>query len=299
MKDNQRLKEIKLALYLNHMDYTKDRFEYAKMLKILSCVIKVLGAAGEPILIDIVKRSINGGIMGATNKEIYATLNHYFKSMKSARALHISQATYNKKYYVYRNSITDEYLESLEPVFKEKNYRIVIDVLISFIDKLFYPPGDKTDEIENNERTLELDFMLIYNSLSDIFGSNGATQAFVKNLCDAFYINYSSIHYLETNMHYITMSYPYSKYNSVFLTRELFTLFSKRGLKKGNIATKVLGKSGRYAYEKSNLYKVAGLSEREMYLYSSTISWDPIDKNQLILFFNTIRTFYEYMSVLV
>ena len=83
------------------------------------------------------------------------------------------------------NYINDDYLDSLEPVFNDDISFTMIDILNKFIKEFKIPSILKHSSLESKERTLELDFMFIYDKLIDIFNNIGYIDKLIFNTSTA------------------------------------------------------------------------------------------------------------------
>ena len=83
-KENRRLKEIRLSIYLNHIDKSKDKIMYNKLLKVLSCIALSISGESNGKLAELTQISVCNGFARATHKELYATIATFFKAYKAA-----------------------------------------------------------------------------------------------------------------------------------------------------------------------------------------------------------------------
>lgn len=296
-KDNERLKEIRLSIYINHIDKAKDKIVYSRLLKVLSCVALSISGESNKRLAEIAQMSVCDGFMRASDKELYATLKTFFTPKEITEKLNISSPTYYRRYkdLMNRDYITDEYLESLKPMFTDSISLEMINILNEFISKFEMPSILKSNELESNNRTLELDFLMIYERLLEIFNNVGYVDKLIFNICNAFKIDYSTIAHLKNNIHIINRSYPNFRYNGRYLMQEYITLYIHRGYKKYSIATKVLNKRGSYLFDKNRKEVSNPIKEEDMsWQYAATIDWSNLNKQSVLSFINVFRFFGDY-----
>lgn len=297
LKNNRRLKEVKLAIYLNHIDKTKDKIEYKKLFTILSCLALSFGEEANKILTEIIQMSVCDGFAKATDKELVAVCNTYFIKSTFAKRLGVVPGTLNNRYgdLFNRNFITEEWIANLNPIFKDSKQQLLIDILIGFIERFKVVGFDKPSKLDDYERTLELEFMNIYNSLFDIFRNDGVIGKFIFNICNAFNIDYTSIANLKNNIHLISRCFPKGKYNHRYLMQELITLYKDKGYKKSAIATKVFNVSINYLYNSTTKSFADGINEEDLaWQYSATIDWSHMDKLAVKRFIKVLYDFMKY-----
>ena len=297
-EENRRLKEIKLSIHINHIDKVKDKLLYNRLLKVLSCVSLSISGESNKKLAELMQMSVCNGFARATHKELYATIKTYFKVYEAIDKMGLSGTSFYRQFgdVMNMNYINDEYLESLKPLLDDDTSYTMINVLNKFIDNFKIPkPLAYSAEIEQKERTLELDFMIIYDKLIDIFNNVGYIDKLIFNICNAFGIDYSTIAHLKNNIHMINRSYPRLKYNNRYLLQELVTLYSKRGYKKGSIGSKVLNKESSYLFAKGRQAIAEPIKPEDMsWQYVPTIEWSNLDKSSVLKFIDVFRMFSEY-----
>ena len=161
-KENRRLKEIKLSIYLNHIDKTKDKFQYKNLLKVLSCVALSINGESNKRLAELLQISVCDGFARATHKELYATINTFFKRYEAVKKLGSNGTSFYRTFgdVMNMNYINDEYLETLKPILNDEIAFQMVDILNKFIKGFKLPSILRTNHLEMKERTLELDFML-------------------------------------------------------------------------------------------------------------------------------------------
>lgn len=296
-KDNRRLKEIKLSIYLNHIDKVKDKEYYNRLLKVLSCVSLSISGESNKKLAELLQTSVCDGFARATHKELYATINTFFKTYKVIDKLGTNGTSFYRTFgdVMNMNYINDDYLKSLKPILDDEVSYTMVDVLNNFIENFKLPKILVHNNLETKERTLELDFMFIYDKLIEIFSNIGYVDKLIFNICNAFDIDYSTIAHLKNNIHMINRSYPKFKNNSRYLTQEIVTLYTYRGYKKGTIGSKILGKGSSYLFAKVRNSIAEPIKVEDMsWQYVPTIDWSNLDKESVYRFIDVFQMFNEY-----
>ena len=295
--NNERLREIKLSIYINHIDKTKDKNEYKKLLKILSCLALSFDGESNRILANITQISICDGYAKATDKELIATCKTFFSDRQASKRMGITPNTFINRYkdFSSRNFITNDFLESLKPIFNTPKEREVINIMLDFIDHFRLPSSSNNHDLNDKERTLELEFWIIYNRLFDVLRNDAIIGKFIFNLCNAFDIDYGTIANLKNNIHIIGRIFPKFRYNNLYLMQELYTLYTYKGYSKGKISTEVLGKHSNYLHSTGGK-KYAKLIEKEdmKWQYAPTIKWDNMDKVSVKKFIQLLHDFVDY-----
>lgn len=297
MKNNNRLQEIKLALCLNHIDKSKDKNQYALLVKVLSCLAAALGKEEHDIFIRIFQSSIGDGLLGATNKELMATHKAFYtvKEMSDKFNRHSTWYYLTNKDLFARKFINDTFLDTLHPKFNTDKEKNLIITLNNFIDNIKFELGTTNDKFSGKERTLEIEFYLIYNKLLNILRNNVAVNKFIFNICNVFHIDYNSIAQLMHNSYLIDRSFPKFKYNNRYFMQEICTLYLNKGLSLGTIGSKVLGKGTNYFYNNTNREQGKEIKEEDLeWVYTPTLVWDNIEKGSVYKFIDIFHTFIKY-----
>lgn len=296
-KDNKRLKEIKLSIYINHIDKLTNKITFSKFIKFLNCVALSFNKEVNIQFTEFWQICVCDGFAKATHKELYAAIKTFFKTYKAIDKLGTNGTSFYRKFGDVMNMdyINDEYLESLEPLFDDNTSYLMVTVLNNFIDGFKLPRVHANNKLEGNKRTLELDFMLIYDKLMDIFNNAGYIDNLIYNVCDTFDINYPTIAHLKNNIHVISRAYPRFVGNSKYLLQEIVTLYTYRGYKKGTIGSKVLGKNSNYLFT-PNMKKASEVMSDDdlVWQYYPTVDWKGLDKSSVIRFIELFRMFSDY-----
>lgn len=295
-KNNDRLKEIRLAFYLNSIDKIQDKTTYLNMMKLLNAVVCGFGEEYKDIFINIWQKSIADGLMAATRKETFATIKTFFTTAEACDMLKISRTTFYRRYtdLINRDFITNKFLEELQPMFTEEKEKFVINVLLKFIDVFKFEIGNDVNKLINNNRTLEIEFWLIYDILLNMYRSVGVCDNILKNVCESFDIEFSTINHLKNNLFIIDRSYPHFRYNNRYFMQELVYLYSEKGLNRYEIATNILKKDKSFLYRGTNT-KYCDLigSDEADWQYAPTIEWKNLNKQSVKLFIDIFHSFIK------
>lgn len=297
IKENKRLKEIKLSIHINHIDKAEDKLIYSKLIKMLSCLVAALGKEQHVTFLRVVQLSVGECFLRASNKEIVATTKTFFSNKKAAEKMGVTNATFYNRYkdLLNRNFVNDTFLESLNPIFETPEEQFVINFLNNFIDNFTYTVGNNNTELRSNERTLEIEFWLIYDKLMSILHNSTFCDKFIFNICNLFEIDYSSVAHLKNNIHIINRSYPTFRYSNRYFMQEIVYLYTQKGLNKSTIGAKLLGKDYSFLYRGTNK-KYSDLigSEDVEWQYTPTIDWNHIKKGDVMKFIDLFHTWLNY-----
>lgn len=294
---NKRLKEIKFAIELNHIDKAETKEKYQNLLNVLSSLAFAFGPETSKAFAKAVEGSICDGFMGASNKELVACSKKYFTTREFSSKLGISTTTMYSRYsdILKRDFEDEEFNNSLQPKLNSKDEILMVSYLDAFIDRFKLPKDTKVPTGLSEERTLEIDFYIIYNKLFSIFRNDGFISKFIENLCASCNLDYTSIMNLKNNIHIINRSFPNFRYNNMYFKQEIVTLFTKRGYKKGTIGSKVFEQSSKYLYSKgTNVYCKVIPEEDLFWQYSHTIDWKNTDIKSVRKFIDILHEFSDY-----
>lgn len=294
-KDNKRLKEIRLSLYLSKIDNVCKFDDYTKAMQLLNCLAGVIDSKESSAFTKFIMASVGNNVLGATDKEIVATIITFFTKTRAFKMLGISYATLYNRYgdLFDRDFITEDFLNSLTPMFEEDNQ--FIGILTDFIENFKWEIGYTPNKFLLDERTLEIEFWLIYDRIMRIYHNDYFCRNFMYAVCLMFNIDTSIIMNLYNNLHNISRAYPLSRYNRRYFMQEIVYLYSKKGLSKGQISRNVLNKGANYLYNGSNK-KFCDLIENEdnTWSYASTLDWSRLDKEEVRKFIDIFHSFIKY-----
>lgn len=294
--NNERLKEIKLAIYINHIDKSKSSLTYSNIMKLLSCLAAAFGEDAHNSFTKLVQSSIADGFMDATNKELIATCKTYFSNRKASSLLDIAEGTYYNRYgeYIYRDYVNEEYLAELKP--KLDNTEIV-NIMLQFFDNFNFELGNDDHDLKYHERSLELEFWLIYDKLMSLYRSSTIIDKFLFNMCNLFDMDYGTIANLKNNIHIINRTYPNYKYNNRYFMQEFVYLYTKKNVGLCIIASRVLGKNRNFFYIGTNRKYTELIKEdtKEIpWQYSATLDWKNMNKGSVSKLIDLFHQFIKY-----
>lgn len=299
MKTNvkNRINEIKLALCLNHIDKAEDKIEYNLLVKVLSSLVAALGKEEHELFVNMFQKSIGDGLMGASRKELVYTQKQCFSAsaISSKFKKHPYWFSYTYKDLISRAFDNEEFLESMTPKYTDDKAVMVINFVLNFLENFKFELGETNHQLVNNERTLELEFYLIYNKILNITQSATITNNFIYNVCHLLNIDYNTIAHLKNNIYIIDRTFPAFKYNKRYFMQEITTLYTNKGLSKGTIGSSVFGKSTNFLYNNTNREYGKVIKEEDMgWQYCPTMEWDNLDKAAVMKFIDIFHRFMSY-----
>lgn len=293
-KDNDRLKEVALSICLNHIDKTSDATLYRTLLQILLCIAKTMGGKSPVLLEKLTESSLCDGFMMASDREIVAAVDTFMPKALAAKRMNITYPAYSYRYRYIKNPINKEFLENLEPLYKSDEEKLLINVLFTFINEFKVPIGDVNHRLKNHKRTLELEFLMIYDALMTVFQNEVVVARFIYYICETFGIDYQTIIHLKNNVHVINRSYPKSKWNNRYFIQELTTLYTSKGFSKSFIGKNVLNKNYNYLYCERTKALYKNMQGEEAWQYGQTLYWNNINDSEVIKFIDLLHTFIKY-----
>lgn len=293
---NRRLNEIQLALSINHMDKGLNKKDFKDFMNIILCYCKVLDKDSIKTLVEVMEKSVCDNCLGASDKEKIAVLNELYSKTKAAEKLGKTYTSYYLKYkeYIYRDDVNGEYLESIQPVITENPKQFHIREINRFIENFKFPLGEQEHDLQDNNRTLEIEFWLLFNKLMSILGNAYAVTRFFNLICYKFDIGASDIIKLCQNIDYLNRSYPKRQLGQKYFRQELYTLYKTKGVTNRQISLKVLGYSTNiYNMSSSKDYKTM-LTEDKSWQYTAVLDWDYINKDNVKAVIELLHRFIRY-----
>lgn len=294
---NKRLQEINLSIFINKVDMRASREEYSTIINLLSGIAMAFGKEEHDKFIEFLSKSINKGILGATDKEIIASfMQNGISSTKMAKDLSANYSRFKDRYAQYLDmELDNDYLDSLVPIYNKDIFSVVLSAMIRFVNNIKYPIGNKEHSLKNHNRTLELEFMLIYNKIGEIFGNALLVNKFIFSLCNICNIDFNSINQLQTNIHFIDRSYPNFSYNKRYLKQEITTLYVSKGVGKCIIGRHIFGKASNYLYSPNTKVFGTVISKEDMaWQYIETLSWEHINQEEVQKFIDIFHTIIRF-----
>lgn len=293
-KENARLNELRLVINLVDVDRKLDGLAFKNYVSLLCCLALAIGREPNNHLYEIIKTALSTNYLGASDKEIIATCKTFFKPTVAAKKLGYTYPYYTTKYadLLSRDYIKEEWLNDLKPLFPDDVD--LIKFVNSFIEGFNFPVGIRNSSIENDLRTYELEFWIIYTKLNSIFQNDVFLHNFIKVVCNTFGIDYDTINYLESNIYRISRSYPVLKYNKQYFLQELINMCYAKGIKRGTIGKDILGQDTHYLYNNKRAV-TENILGTEVFdcIYVPTLTWNSLDKISVNRF---ISIFYDFVE---
>lgn len=296
LKDNPRIIEVRTAYALNRIYNYVNRKNFKEHLILLECLAESIDENNKDTFLELVKNSVGENILGASKKEIYATMKAFGgKPSKIIKRLGLSNYNFNRIYgdLEDRKFIDNKFIESLKPVLDDKGKNICV-LINNFIENFTYLTGDDYFEQYDNTRTLELEFLIIYNKIVEILQNPNAVEHFLYKLCNTLEIEWSTISSLLRNIAFISRSNTNQIMGRQQLRLEIFNMFYLKGFNKNEIGKNIFNaKSGMFytkSYEKST--KNITNDEWEFNLtYTSTLDWSHLNKDTVLKFISLFKGF--------
>lgn len=296
LKDNDRMIEVRTAYALNRIYNYINKKNFKEHLILLECLVESVDEENKDTFLELVKNSVGENILGASKKEVYAAMKAFgSKPVDIMRRLGLSRYKFNEIYIDLRNRdfINDKFIESLKPVLDERGRNICI-LINNFIENFTYLTGDDYFEHYDHERTLELEFLIIYNKIVEILQNPNAVEHFLYKICTTLEIDWSTISSLLRNINFISRNNTNQIMGAQQLRQEIFNLFYLKGFNKNEIGKNIFNKkSGIYynkGYEKTT--KDITKDDWEFSLtYTPTLEWDHLSKDDVLKFISLFKGF--------
>lgn len=299
VKMNNRLNEIRLSVNINKI--IKDVPDSIGI-KILGIMVNIIDPEALQLLGGLIRESMNEKYLNVDRKDLIAALKYWYKPVQIAKKLNISYRSLRLTYgnLLDREYTTSEFLKSLTPQYiTNDRTRNTVMFLNRFVDQFKLPYGSFSgfEEYEYNERTLEIRFYLIVSKLKELISNDVALHDFIKTVCNSFGLDWYTISYLLNNMSFISRSIPDTNENRGQFMQEVCNLHYMQGIKKGEISRLLFDGTGSYfyatSYRKRNSKNL--LSDLQWFndVYSTTLSWTNINKEDVISFINIFMKIVE------
>ena len=293
---NKRLNELQLALSINHLDKSTNKNDFKDFMNILLCYCKVLDKDSIKTLVEIMEKSVCDNCLGASDKEKIAALNELYSKTRAAEKLGKSYPAYYMKYkeYIYRDDLNGTYLETIQPVINDNPKQFHIREINRFIENFKFPTGMHEHKLKDDNRTLEIEFWLLFNKLLSIFGNPYAVTRFFNLICYKFDIGASDIIKLCQNVDYLNRSCPKRQLGQKYFRQELYTLYKTKKVSNRQISFKVLGyKTNIYNMSSSKDYKTM-LTGDKSWQYTAVLDWNYINKDNVKAVIDLLHRFIDY-----
>jgi len=296
LKDNARIIEVRTAYALNRIYNYVNKKNFKEHLILLECLVESVNEENKDTFLELVKDSVEEKILGASKKEIYATMKAFGEKPGGIiKRLGISRAKYDSIYADLKNRdfINQKFIDSLEPKLDEKGKEICM-LINNFIENFTYLTGDDYFEHYDHERTLELEFLMIYNKIVEILQNPNAVEKFLYKICSTLEIDWSTISSLLRSINFISRNNTNQIMGRQQLRLEVFNLFYLKGFNKNEIGKNIFNaKNGMFytkGYEKST--KNITNDEWEFNLtYSATLDWEHLNKEEVLKFISLFKGF--------
>lgn len=296
LKSNRRLIEVRTAYTLNRIYNYINRKNFKEHLILLECLVESVDENNKDIFLDLVKNSVGENILGASKKEILAAMkvwNNHPKEIASKLGLTTSKYCTIYSDLKDRNFITEEFIAELKPSLNE-NGTDMCKLLNSFIDNFKYLTGEDYYDKYDNARTLELEFLIIYNRIIDIMQSPNAIERFIYKVCCSLDIDWSTISYLVRNINFINRTNTNQIMGKQQTRLEIFNLFYLKGFTKGEIGKVIFNKGNKVFYQKSYESSTRDITKNEWEFsltYTPTLDWETLNKNEVLKFISLFKGF--------
>ena len=293
---NDRLLELKVALYLNKTSSSINQKVKHETIQMIGCILNAVNPDYIPLYNDLIRSCINENILGATKKEIFAMLKHYYKKREAMAEVlgYKNPRSFYNAYKEYYSSITDSYLKTLTPVFiKDNTTKELCMIISSFMDEFSYMTGEPYYPYYEHPRSVELEIWLIYSHLLNLFQNTGKVDKFIYEFCTNFDIDFGTISSIHRGMLAITRKSDFK--NSVQFRQEIFNLFYMKGFNISEIQSKVL-KTNINFYNQNYAQSVKNIlndSFEFQITYVPTLEWKNLDKDAALKY---IEIFYDVIN---
>lgn len=292
---NKRLQEIKLAVLINRMDKRLNNADFKKAIDLLSVLAYSFGEEYLQAFEKLVSMSINNNILGVNDEEIIASfVEAGISSTQIAVDMGINYQRFVDRYHKYTSNpnLLKEVAEKYPKTILDEKYCVLWNTLYRFITNIKFPVGNKEHKLREHNRTLEIEFYMLYSKLVDTLTNEALISRFIFGICNTFNIDYNDINKLRSNLIYINRSLPHFTYNNRYFKQEIVTLYTTKGVKKGTIGSKIFKKGSNYLYQKDT--KVFGdvIKEEDMsWQYITTMDWDYINAAEVLKFIDLFHDF--------
>ena len=193
------------------------------------------------------------------------------------------------------SAINDKFIESLKPILDDRGKNICM-LINNFIENFNYLTGDDYFEHYDHERTLELEFLIIYNKIVEILQNPNAVEHFLYKICTTLEIDWSTISSLLRNISFISRSNTNQIMGAQQLRQEIFNLFYLKGFNKNEIGSNIFNKNGSIYYTKGYKKTTKDITKDEWEFnltYTATLEWDHLSKDDVLKFIGLFKGFFN------
>lgn len=296
LKDNDRLIEVRTAYALNRIYNYVNKKNFKEHLILLECLVESVDEENKDTFLELVKNSVGENILGASKKEIYAAMKAFGdKTGDVIRRLGLTRYKFNEAYGDLKNRefINDKFIESLKPTLDDRGKNICM-LINNFIENFTYLTGDDYFEHYDHERTLELEFLIIYNKIVEILQNPNAVEHFLYKICTTLEIDWSTISSLLRNISFISRNNTNQIMGAQQLRLEIFNMFYLKGFNKNEIGSNIFNKKGSIYYNKGYEKTTKDITKDEWEFsltYSPTLEWDHLSKDDVLKFISLFKGF--------
>lgn len=296
LKSNRRLIEVRAAYTLNRIYNYINRKNFKEHLILLECLVESINEDNKDVFLNLVKNSVGENILGASKKEILAAMKVWNnKPKKIMEKLGLTTAKY---YNIYgdlkdRDFINESFVEGLNPILDE-NGTSICKLINSFVDNFKYLTGEDYYDRYDNSRTLELEFMIIYNKIIEIIQSPRVIESFIYKICCSLDIDWSTISYLVRNINFINRTNTNQIMGKQQTRLEVFNLFYLKGFNKGEIGKVIFNRDNKTFYHKSYESSTRDITKNEWEFdltYCPTLDWSTLNKDEVLKFISLFKGF--------
>lgn len=297
LKENKRIIELRTAYALNRIYNYINRKNFKEHMIILESLVESIDESNKEVFLDLVKKSVGENLLGASKKEIYATMKVFSNNKPTdiAKRLGISRSYLYTNYgdLANREFMTKEFIDSLVPSLDEKGTNICL-IINNFIENFSYLTGDDYYLHYDHFRSIELEFLIIYNKIAEILGSPRAVDSFLFKLCSALEIDWSTISSMLRSINFIERSHTNQIMGKQQVRQEIFNLFYLKGFTKGEIGKTIFNKSSKTFYSKNYERTTQDITKNEWEFsltYTPTLDWTHLDKDEALKFISLFKGF--------
>lgn len=297
LKDTKRLIEVRTAYALNRIYNYVNRKNFKEHMIILESLVESIDESNKDVFLNLVKSSVGENLLGASKKEVYAAMKVFSddKPTEIAHKLGISRSYLYRSYadLANREFMTDEFINSLEPTLDEKGTEIC-RVINNFVDNFSYLTGDDYYRHYDHFRSIELEFLIIYNKIVEILQSPRAVDAFLFKLCMTLEIDWSTISTLVRSITFISRENTNQIMGKQQTRQEIFNLFYLKGFTKGEIGKTIFGKDSKLFYTKTYAKTTRDITKNDWEFtltYTPTLDWTHLNKDEALKFISLFKGF--------
>ena len=299
LKNNNRLVEVRTACILNRIYNYKNRNKFTNHMYILQCLTESIDEENRDRFLKLLEDSCQEKVLGASKKEIYAAMRVFSDDNSSliAKRLGLSYSTMQRQYADLRcrDFINEKFIKELKEVSDEKTLEIC-RLINAFVDSLDYLTGDADYIHSDHNRSLEIEFWVLYDRLNHIFENPYYLERFMSKVCLLLEIDWGTISLLMKSIPNITRTSANQISGKQQFRQEVFNLFYLKVFKKYNIGQNIFGQKGSVFYTKGYDKSTKDITDNEWEFtmtYAATLDWSVLDKESVKKLINIFREFVD------